>query len=524
MAHKRLPNMTEKKAAVYCPGFVDEQNCFEQATGPKGETGFAVYYEQDNEVRFEETVTSVDGDKDYLPLDHPLWPLAKFPEGYRRIPSVVDPKAVLDLVRDYIYTFVELPYDELNDIFTLWNMASYLIDKWESTPYLCFIGPPDSGKTRALEVAWQLSYRGILSPSFTSSALFRTVEKYKPTLLLDEAEIYGSEQKAEIIGILNAGYRKGQYVLRVNMESGDCDTFSPFGFKGLAQTNIFVPTIESRSINIHMRRNVRDCHVFYDKDKAASLRLMLLLYRFNVLREKQTIMNDATEILKFLPCKHGRIAELFYALVAISPNDEIRQKISRFAQDTFQKRLDDEKATIEAEVVKAVLACKEQVDAGKLTIQAITNEFNLGKPEKQQWKSESIGRRLKQMGFSKTRITHGLTAIVFDESLVEYLSRRYGYTPENPSLPSLPSPFPSMVHTNKSEGSEGSEGFLGVSPPPPITLDDLASVYWKEEFSRRTCGICGYEKETAWEAVTHKAQVIPICEDCVNTFNKKQGA
>jgi hypothetical protein len=492
---------------------------FEQALGPNGENGFAVFVEMDNEVKFQTAFEDPEEKREYHPLEMALWPLAKFPNNESRISSVLDAKGLFEEVRNYIYAYVELPHETLYDIVALWVMASYLPEKFESIPYLAFIGPRDSGKTRALECLWQLSYRAVLSPSFSSSALFRTIQKYGPTLCLDEAEIYGSEQKNEAIAVLNAGYRKGQYVIRVNADLGGIDCFSVFGFKALASTNVFVPSLESRAIIVNMRRNVRDIPLFLDLEKASNLRLMLLVYRFNVLRGKLSVL-DREKVLGYLPTTHGRIAELFYPLIAVSPSEEIRQKVSEYARQVYVRRLEEERATVEAEMVQVLLNLADRVEGGKLTIEAITEAFNQGKPEKQQWRPESIGRLLKRLGFSKTRIgKKGQTAINYEKDLVDYLSKRYGLAPsEKPSEPSVPSVGMEHYVHGKAEGSESSEGsFKGVG------LDDLASVYWKEEPLReKECGVCGYVRPTVWEAVTTKGQVIAICEDCVREYQKRR--
>jgi len=507
----------DKILTIYSPGNNDEYHHFEQVEGPKADGGFAVYYHMDDEVKFEQTFLNLEETKEYVPLDRPLWPLAKFPTNEYRTTSFIDVKAVFEEVRNYVYALVELPHETLYDVVSLWVMASYLPEKFDSIPYLCFIGPKDSGKTRALEVLWQLSFRAVLSPSFSSSALFRTIDKYSPTLCLDEAEIYGQEQKTEAIAVLNAGYRKGQYVLRVNVENGGCDKFSCFGFKGLASTNIFVPTIESRSIIVNMRKNVRDVPLFLDKEKAATLRLMLLLYRFNMLEGKEAILNDVDKVLSYLPIRHGRIAELFYPLIAVSPSEDIRQKISEFAKEIYGKRLEEERASREAEFVEILLSLADKVENGKLAIQAITEKFNEGKPEKQQWKPESIGRWLKRLGFTSTSISRGYRGIFYDLGLLDYLGKRYtDIYPKKPQQPQQPQHLPSLEHSIKVEDVEE------VEVSRRVCLGDLASVYWKEEFSKKVCGVCGYERETSWEAVTVKGQVIAICEGCVQAYQKQR--
>ncbi|NIN53209.1 MAG: hypothetical protein GTO23_08660, partial [Nitrososphaeria archaeon] len=239
----------QEHKTFFSPGSTEELHLFEQAQGPHGENGFAVYYEKDDQLNFDASYENMD-EQVYNPLPRSLWPLPKFPNEQYRVSTVTDVKAVFDLVRGYIYEFVELPHDTLYDILSLWVVASYIPEKFDSVPYLTFLGPKDSGKTRALEVLWQLSYRSMLSPSFSSAALFRTVDQYGPTVCLDESEIYGSEQKTEAIAVLNAGYRKGQFVLRVKTENGSIDRFSCFSFKALASTKLFVSTLDSRSIGV----------------------------------------------------------------------------------------------------------------------------------------------------------------------------------------------------------------------------------------------------------------------------------
>jgi hypothetical protein len=101
-------------------------------------------------------------------------------------------------------------------------------------------------------------------------------------------------------------------------------------------------------------------------------------------------------------------------------------------------------------------------------------------------------------------------------------TQRYVYPAPTPAQcgSSEPGKEPVLVPEKKPNllplGENRTENRLSVS------LDDLTSVYWKEEFSKKQCGVCGYEKETSWEAATTKAQVIAICGDCVREFQKKQ--
>ena len=193
--------------------------------------------------------------------------------------------------------------------------------------YLAFIGPKDSGKTRALEVIAQLAYRGMLSPSCSSAGIFRLIEMFGPTLCLDEAEIYGNEQKTESIAVLNAGYKRGQLVIRYNNDKKQMEGFSVFGHKALASTDVFVRTLESRSIIINMRRNSRSLPLFLDIEQEAHLRAYSVTYTDSTSwLIKAKLLEDRKIILSFLPVNNGRIAELFYLLIAVAPSNDVRKK------------------------------------------------------------------------------------------------------------------------------------------------------------------------------------------------------
>jgi hypothetical protein len=44
-----------------------------------------------------------------------------------------------------------------------------------------------------------------------------------------------------------------------------------------------------------------------------------------------------------------------------------------------------------------LVSLQDKVECGKLSIQAITEKVNEGKPEKQQWDPRSIGRWVKKL-------------------------------------------------------------------------------------------------------------------------------
>src|SRR5262245_26654912 len=90
------------------------------------------------------------------------------------------------------------------------------------------------------------------------SALFRVIDKYAPTLLIDELDSFLREG-ADTRNILNCGHSKeGSYVIR-SVSSGQGEdyeprTYSAWGPKCLALIGKLPATLQSRSIMIPLAR------------------------------------------------------------------------------------------------------------------------------------------------------------------------------------------------------------------------------------------------------------------------------
>ena len=63
------------------------------------------------------------------------------------------------------------------------------------------------GKTLLLIVLGALVPRRLFASNVTPAVLFRTIEKYRPTLLIDEADTFIREND-ELRGVLNSGHTR----------------------------------------------------------------------------------------------------------------------------------------------------------------------------------------------------------------------------------------------------------------------------------------------------------------------------
>jgi len=468
----------------------------------------------------------------YFPLERLPWLSFTVPLNYD------SETQLLDDLKKFFEAHLDVPDERLFDIYAAFTLATYRLEDWSVVPYLMFLGPLASGKTRALECLHRLCYRAIMAGSISAAALFRSVEAWHPTLLLDETEIYTKEQFMEVRALLNAGYRKGQYAIRIiGSEQGTpkIGLFDVFGFKALAGTKALVGTLQSRCIVTNMSKATRPINIFIDEEWAERLRNQLIMYRFKNL-------GKPLQEFEFGNFNNARVLELFVSLLQVAPSEKVRNRILEYAYDLCKVRAEEELASVEARIVEALIKCEDKVEAGKIAVQTLVEAYNNGLPEAEQVDGRFIGRRMVALGFKKCRLTGGPRGFIYDRKLIDRLKIRY-VSPET-SLMSLMSlsreqstettPEKSLTETEKAEKT-----FLNHASGMPIqsdvsdvsdvstegvfTLQDIKALFWVDgEFTFHPCGICGYSKLTAWKAETFKGQLFWICEDCKQEWEKQR--
>src|SRR5207245_7310546 len=121
-------------------------------------------------------------------------------------------------------------YTDLSPIFekiaSYYVLLSWIYDRFSELPYLRFRGDPGTGKTRSLLIIGSLCYKPIFaSGASTVSPLFRILDAFRGTLIIDEGDFRLSDERAEIVKILNNGNAKGFPVLR--SEASKTGEFNP---------------------------------------------------------------------------------------------------------------------------------------------------------------------------------------------------------------------------------------------------------------------------------------------------------
>jgi putative DNA primase/helicase len=186
-------------------------------------------------------------------------------------PEAVGGSELLDSIFSTIQNFVIADRESI-EAASAWVVLSWLADYATVLPMAMITAPEKGcGKTVFLSVLEKLSCRPLQTSCITPSALFRSVDAWKPTLLIDEADTFCRDNE-ELRGILNSGHtRNSAYVIKTEEIGGEripkkFNTWAPKAIAGIKLEQLNA-TLTSRSVIFPLRRkkanenvqNLRHC-------------------------------------------------------------------------------------------------------------------------------------------------------------------------------------------------------------------------------------------------------------------------
>jgi hypothetical protein len=139
----------------------------------------------------------------------------------------------------------------------LWVVFTWFVGVVRVAPIANITAPEKRcGKTILLELIAELACRVMPTSNISPAALFRAIEKWTPTLLIDEVDAFLAASD-EMRGILNAGFtQKTGYVIRCVGDDHEPQKFKVFGPKVLCGIGKIPGTLEDRSIPLRLRRKL----------------------------------------------------------------------------------------------------------------------------------------------------------------------------------------------------------------------------------------------------------------------------
>jgi putative DNA primase/helicase len=233
-------------------------------------------------------------------------------------PDQVNGSDLLRTLIDAVRAHVVLP-DHADLAIALWILHAHAHDAAAISPILALISPERRcGKTTLLSLLQELTPNSLLAANITAPAVFRAVEAWRPTLLVDEADTFLAERE-ELRGVINSGHnRRSAIVIRVVEEDGEQvpKKFSTWAPKAIAQIKDLPDTLQDRSIAIRLRRKLKG-------EKVARFRADRVQHLSNINRRAVRWAQDNIDALREIdieapPQLHDRAADNWRTLLNIA--------------------------------------------------------------------------------------------------------------------------------------------------------------------------------------------------------------
>jgi hypothetical protein len=283
---------------------------------------------------------------------------------------------LVDEVQAFIHRYVDVSAT-FEEIAAHYVLLTWGYDTFNELPYLRVRGQYGSGKSRFLLTIGSLCFKPIFaSGASTVSPIFRLIDQVGGTLVVDEADFWASDERAEIVKILNNGNARGFPVLRSEVtpqKEFNPRAFNIFGPKLVATRHPFEDAaLESRCLTevLGGRPLRRDIPISLPRrfdEEAEVLRNKLLSYRFRRFGVPDEPVMEAE--LGMEP----RRAQILAPLLSVTTSDGARERIRAFVNDRMESSQDREEET-ERRVLSSVKAVLDVSDS--LTLGAVAKRFD----------------------------------------------------------------------------------------------------------------------------------------------------
>jgi hypothetical protein len=405
--------------------FLETDGClFEQIGGG----GFVQYYKAGGETKIVNHV--IQGDVRVLPLSSEEVAL-----GAVRLPSGIaeygNTSSLLREVEAHICRYLDVSAG-FRRFVSYYVLLSWLYDRFNTLPYLRFIGDTGCGKSRALDVCGGLCYKPILaSGCITPAPIYRMIARWAGTVVLDEADLQNSDEYHEVTKILNCGFERNRPVIRAVKDNPEKLQILPtFGPKVFATRRRFKDAaLEARCLTEIMQETTREDipatlnDAFYKEQ--GELRNKLLLFRFRNY-DKVNADNSIDLDFKGIEPRLRQISACFASLFVGQP--EVLADYQAFIIHHQKELIEQRASTVFGQVVERLIFLVEShtidtfdsFDTTLIPVSAgdIAESLNMT--------PQAVGQILKTLGLQTKFIkAQSKRCIVYDPVKLERLKRRY---------------------------------------------------------------------------------------------------
>jgi hypothetical protein len=380
-------------------------------------------------------------------------------EGVVQFPSAIgESRSLRDLaqmVRGLLHKYmdVDIFYEH---IATYYVLFTWLYDSFNTLPYLRMLGDAGTGKSRFIQVVGAMCYRPtFVTGAATVSPIFRILDRYGGTLVLDEADYKNSDESADIIKILNTGYQRiqGQVLRSGDKHTGfEPEVFVVYGPKVIATRRKFADwALESRCLTNESGGPTTRADIPIDlprdfwRSEAVQVRNALL--RFRLERWQPEIELDYAQVDTSV---EPRLNQVTVALQTLIDDADLQGDLRAFIQEYNRQLIIERGMTLTAKVLEGMVGLYEMeksngveplLTMGQIAraVNVIIDTENRGEQaqeadedgKRKQITPHKIGQIVrKQLHLRTERSSHSQAGrayiVVWDAERIQALRKRFG--------------------------------------------------------------------------------------------------
>lgn len=333
-------------------------------------------------------------------------------------------------IEKFIHKWLDIPEDIKK--YSVFNIRkSWVFEKFHTLNYLRALGEHGTGKSRFLDTLGLIHYKPIAtSGALTSAVLFRLINKWGGTLIIDEADRSNSDESDDVIKIINQGYEKGKPVIRCNQENNNkLQFFDVYCPKIIGTRRQFEDkATESRCITHNMREtNRKDIPLTLNSvfdEESKKIRNMLLLWRFRNYNKIDTTAGDIIQEWDLEP----RLKQVNKSFLCMFAHDEKEvQRFKTWLTNYQQELVDVRSSSVEGRIIHAIYDMEQE----KIPITAsnIIDKAHLVTKKGEAWQPRALSNVMKQLSFANAeqKKINGVNYKIyeFDEDFINKLYRKY---------------------------------------------------------------------------------------------------
>ncbi|MCX6781598.1 MAG: hypothetical protein NTW66_00520 [Candidatus Magasanikbacteria bacterium] len=282
-------------------------------------------------------------------------------------------------IRAFIHKYLEVG-DFMEKVSPFYVLFTWTYDSFNELPYLRAIADYGCGKSRFLKVIGSVCYKPSFIGGATNAApIFRIIDQFNGTLIIDEADLRFSDTTTEIVKILNNGFQSGMPVLRcANSEKNhEVEPYNVFGPKIVAtreryqdkalESRFIVEQMDGKLTRSDISKNISDEF----SQEALAIRNKCLMWR---------LQNYGTKKLDIsfnnLPVE-PRLIQVIAPLLSIINDEATKNDLVEYIKKYNQELIIDRGLSFEAPILRTIMNLIANGEA-TITMDNIAKTYNYG--------------------------------------------------------------------------------------------------------------------------------------------------